>query len=124
LLAGEYARGSATRRLARFAIDTGSALLAPDEDGAVRPVALDEGGVAQMQGAVRAHGQVHVTTSHGPWTPGTLHTGEPGAFRGHRFAVPMGPEDLTYWPSTDHLWSVSEHPGRRWVFSVPRRRVA
>ena len=33
---------------------------------------------------------------------------------------PMGPEDLSYWPSTDRFWSVSEHPHRRWVFSMKR----
>jgi hypothetical protein len=31
----------------------------------------------------------------------------------------MGPEDLSYWPSRDELWSLSEHPHRRWVFAMP-----
>ncbi len=123
LVAGEYGRGGASRRLARFDIDPGSALLRADDDGAARPVELDDRGVVQMQGAVRARGQLHVTVSRGPWVPGTVYAGGPGDFRAHRFAVPMGPEDLSYWPSTDRLWSVSEHPRRRWVFSVPRSRV-
>jgi hypothetical protein len=35
-------------------------------------------------------------------------------------ATPMGPEDLSWWPSTDELWSVTEHPDRRWVFCMKR----
>jgi len=122
LVAGEYGRGSDTTRLAQFELEAGSALLRAGEDGSSRPTALDDGGLVQMQGAVVARGRFHVTVSHGPWRPGSVFTGRPGAFRGHRFAVPMGPEDLTYWPSTDRLWSVSEHPRRRWVFSMPRSR--
>jgi hypothetical protein len=34
--------------------------------------------------------------------------------------VPIGPEDISYWPSTDLLWSLTEHPGRRWFFSMRR----
>ncbi len=123
LVAGEYGRGRDTTRFARFELDASSALLMAGEDGASRPSTLDDGGLVQMQGAVVAGGRFHVTTSHGPWRPGSLHVGRPGSFTEHRLAVPMGPEDLTWWPSTDRLWSVSEHPRRRWVFSVPRARL-
>ena len=120
IVAGEYGRGeSATRRLARFAIEPESLLLATTEDGVTRPSMLDEG-VGQMQGAVVARGRYHVTVSKGPWTFGSVYTGAPGAFRRHRWATPMGPEDIAYWPSTDMLWSVSEWPRRRWIFSMKR----
>ena len=56
--------------------------------------------------------------------PGSVYVGRPGAWRRHRWAVPMGPEDLTYWPSTDGLWSLTEHPRRRWVFAMRRSRLA
>ena len=49
-----------------------------------------------------------------------MYVGTPGDFPTHRWATPMGPEDIAYWPSTDLLWSVSEHPRRRWVFSMKR----
>ena len=120
IVAGEYGRGeSATRRLARFAIEPETLLLATTEDGVTRPSMLDEG-VGQMQGAVVARGRYHVTVSKGPWTFGSVYTGAPGAFRRHRWATPMGPEDIAYWPSTDELWSVSEWPRRRWIFSMKR----
>ncbi len=122
LVAGEYGRGQESTRLAHFELDAASALLAAGEDGFSRPSGLDDGGVVQMQGAVVAHGRYYVTTSHGPWRPGSVYAGQPGSFAAYPLAVPMGPEDLSYWPSTDRLWSVSEHPRRRWVFSMRRTR--
>ena len=65
-----------------------------------------------------------MTVSHGPWKPGSVYVGTPGdpghPWVEHRLATPMGPEDIAYWPSTDRFWSVSEHPHRRWVFSMKR----
>jgi len=51
-----------------------------------------------------------------------VHVGRPGSLRQARLATPMGPEDLCFWPSEDLLWSVTEHPRRRWVYAMPRRR--
>ncbi len=120
LVTGEYGRGTASTRLARFDLDVESGLLVAGDDGTATPVTLDDGGVVQMQGAVVARGRHHVTVSRGAWWPGDVYVGEPGALHRRRMAVPMGPEDLSYWPSTDRLWSVSEHPRRRWIFSMRR----
>ena len=120
MLAGEYGRGDGvTRRLAHFPIDPETLLLATADDGLARPSLLDDG-VGQMQGAVVARDRYYVTVSKGPRTFGSVYTGRPGAFVRHRWATPMGPEDIAYWPSTDELWSVSEHPRRRWIFSMRR----
>jgi hypothetical protein len=85
-----------------------------------QPLMLDDGGVGNMQGATVARGRYYVTASHGPAKPGSVYVGQPGALRRHRWATPPGPEDTAYWPSTDLLWSLSEHPRRRWVFSMRR----
>lgn len=122
LLAGEYALGDRSRRLARYALER-DGLLETDDDGTARPLGLDEG-VHQTQGAVAAHGRYHLTVSHGPWVPGSVAVGRPGAFVMHRWATPMGPEDVSYWPDTDQLWSLSEHPRRRWVFAMDRARFS
>ena len=119
LLSGEYARGDRSRRLVRYEIDPATALPRLDPDGVARPVGLAEG-VGRMQGVVVRNGQHLVSVSNGAWLPGTVHAGHPGDLRAHRLAVPMGPEDLTYWPSTDRVWSVTEHPGRRWFFAMRR----
>ena len=120
IVAGEYTRGEEANRLVRYPLDPATSLLLSGADGTSRPVALDTGGVASMQGACVARGRYHVTVSHGPWMPGSVYTGEPGALRRHRLAMPMGPEDISYWPSADLLWSLSEHPWRRWVFAMKR----
>ncbi|WP_432477295.1 hypothetical protein [Nocardioides sp. GXQ0305] len=119
LVSGEYARGTRSRRLVRYEIDPGTALPRVDADGVARPVSLGEG-VGRMQGVVVRKGQHLVSVSNGPWLPGTICSGRPGRMRRHLLAVPMGPEDLTYWPSTDRVWSVTEHPRRRWLVSMPR----
>ena len=121
LVAGEYASSAkATARLARYPLDPTTWQLTTGDDGFSRPLALDDGGVRRMQGAVIAAGRYHVTVSHGPWMPGSVHAGLPGSMTEHRWALPMGPEDLSYWPSTDRLWSVTEHPRRRWIVSMDR----
>ncbi|QIG44255.1 hypothetical protein G5V58_17075 [Nocardioides anomalus] len=91
-----------------------------EESGVSRPLALDEGGVVRAQGAAIAEGRWYVTASHGPRMPGSVYVGEPGAFREHRWAAPMGPEDIAWDADTDLLWSVTEHPRRRWVYAMPR----
>lgn len=122
LVAGEYAYApGATTRLARYPLDATTWQLEAGEDGVSRPLALDHGGVRQMQGVVLAGGRHHVSVSRGPWMPGTMAAGQPGSMRVRRWAVPMGPEDLAYWPSTDRIWTVTEHPRRRWIVSVDRR---
>ncbi|GAB3031604.1 hypothetical protein GCM10011376_24920 [Nocardioides flavus (ex Wang et al. 2016)] len=121
LVAGEYALDpDATTRLARYELDPHTWQIPAGEDGYSRPLAIDHGGVRQMQGAVIAGGRYHVTVSHGPWMPGSMYAGRPGAMRGRRWALPMGPEDLSYWPSTDRLWSLTEHPRRRWIVAMDR----
>ncbi|HEX5861976.1 MAG TPA: hypothetical protein VFY58_09045 [Nocardioides sp.] len=120
LVAGEYAAGRTSRRLVHFPLAPETLLPDAGEDGISRPLLLDERGVGHTQGAVVAGRSYHLTVSRGPWRPGTVHVGRPGAFRRFPYATPMGPEDLSWWPSTDELWSLTEHPWRRWVFSMKR----
>lgn len=120
LVVGEYGSAQQTQRLARFGLDTVSGVLAAGPDRITRPLRIDESGQARMQGAAVVDGRYFVTVSQGPWRPGTMLSGLPGSFRRHRWATPMGPEDLCYHPPSDSLWSVSEHPGRRWVFAMER----
>lgn len=120
LVVGEYGGRSQTHRLGRFPLDPETGLLAEHEDGTSRPLVLEEGGVLRAQGATVVRGDYYLTVSQGPTTPGSVYVGRPGAFRQHRWATPIGPEDITYWPSSDMFWSVTEHPRRRWVYAMPR----
>jgi hypothetical protein len=122
LVVGEYGNSAQTTRLARFPLDPETLFLAQGEDGVSRPLVIDDGGVVRTQGAAIAHGRWYLTRSTGKWVPGSIYAGTPGAFRRYRWATPMGPEDIAWWPSTDLLWSVSEHPRRRWIYSMKRSR--
>ena len=123
LVAGEYGRDEMTRRLVRYPLDPHTAHLAAHDDGSSRPVRLDEEGLGHMQGAVVVDGTYYVTASRGPRTAGLLHVGRPGHWRTVRRALPPGPEDISYWPATDTLWSLSEHPGSRYVFAMSRSAI-
>lgn len=120
LVAGEYGRGEQTTRVIRYGIDPTTGLLSTDPAGASRPRSLDLGGIEQMQGVVSVDGLLHVTQSLGRRRRGSLWVGVPGDFTEHRHALPQGPEDLCHWPSTNQLWSVSEHPMLRYVFALDR----
>lgn len=106
LVVGEYGGPSQTHRLAVV-------------DPAGGPVELSEHGVARAQGGVAVRERLHLTASHGPRGLGSLWSGRPGHLRERRWALPMGPEDLSYDPVERRLWTVTEHPRRRWVVSVP-----
>jgi hypothetical protein len=121
LVAGEYGTGPMTTRLVRYEIDPGSGLLRTGDDGTARPLLLDERGIGHTQGATVVDGRWYLTTSAGRYRLGSVWSGTPGALRRSRFAVPVGVEDLCYWRSTDELWSLSEYPGRRYVFAMDRR---
>ena len=135
LVAGEYNRGDRSRRLVRYALDeAGLPVVGPD--GTARPVGVPDEGPPRMQGAVRLApagaargGRWVVQTSRGPFWPGSLWAGPTGGTADdldeRRWAVPMGCEDLTHWPSSAPggaraglLWSATEHPHRRWVYAV------
>lgn len=120
LLAGEYGGPEHSRRLARFAFEP-SGLLRLGEDGHATALGVDSG-VPSMQGAARAEGRYLLMVSRGRRRPGDLWTGAAGGLRRHSFAAPPGPEDVSW--DGRLLWSVTEFPGRRWVFALrpPRRR--
>ncbi len=120
LVAGEYGRDDQTTRLVRFEIDPETSLLRADDAGRCHPTALEEGGVPGMQGACVVNGTWYVTTSNGRFRRGSVWVGRPGRLREHRKQLPIGPEDITYWPSRDELWSLSEYPHERYVYAIPR----
>lgn len=124
LVAGEYGRGSMSTRLVRYELDPATSLLSTRSDGRASPTAVSADGVRGMQGATVVDGTYYVTTSAGPHGHGSLYVGEPGAFRRHARVLPIGPEDIAYWPSRDELWSLTEYPSRRYVYAMNRADFA
>jgi hypothetical protein len=119
LLAGEYGRGRAPTRIARFGLDPSTSHLVA-VNGTARPVEAFGLDVRSMQGVARLASAYVVTASHGPRGRGDLWVGDPSSgFRRHRWALPAGPEDLSYQPARDLLWTLTEWPGRRQVLALP-----
>jgi hypothetical protein len=123
LLAGEYGHGPMTTRIWHYSVDPQTHLLAADGDGVSRPRASSVAGVPRMQGAVVARGRMYVTTSRGRLRRGSVWVERDGVLEEREYATPPGPEDVTYWPARDQLWSLSEHPHSRYVFALDRARL-
>ena len=120
LIAGEYGRDGMSTRLVRYGLDPSTSLLSAGEDGRSHPLHLSAEGVEGMQGVTVVGETYYVTTSSGRYGYGSLYVGQPGAFTCHAKVMPIGPEDITYWPSRDELWSLTEYPSRRYVFAMNR----
>ncbi|MBA2695056.1 MAG: hypothetical protein ACR2FV_03810 [Ornithinimicrobium sp.] len=120
LVAGEYGRGDMSTRLVRYPLDEESLLPSDQPDGRCQPALLDPRGVGHMQGVAVVGERYYVSVSRGRTRRGHLYVGAPGSLTPRRWALPPGPEDICYWPSTDQLWSLSEYPGRRFVFAMDR----
>ncbi len=119
LVAGEYGGRKQSRRLARVALDPETLLPVTDGEDQVVPVVTDHG-VVRAQGVARVDGRLYLTASHGPWGLGSVWAGDSPDLHEHRWAAPMGPEDLAYDEHGDWLWTVTEHPRRRWVIAMRR----
>ncbi len=104
---GEYRDGD-DGRLARIPLDPGAR---------VSTLAFHAPALRRMQGVCVVDGTWFVTTSSGT-LPGDLWAGEPGNLVRREGVLPPGPEDLAREPGTRMLWSLSEHPGRRFVYRI------
>jgi hypothetical protein len=104
-------------------MDPSTGLLRTSKEGHARPLSLPMQGLEGMQGATVVGDRWYVTTSAGRYLRGSLYVGRPGAFRRRARVLPVGVEDIAYWPSRDELWSLSEYPGRRYVFAMDRARL-
>jgi hypothetical protein len=110
LVAGEYGtKGSGSHRLVRYPLDRETQLLLGDEHDSQPD---------RMQGATLVGETWVVTASAGEGRPGDLWVGRPGELHRHRGVLPTGPEDVAHWPQRRQVWSLTEWPGRRWVFGI------
>lgn len=104
IVAGEYRNGTADARLVRVDLAGGTSAVHP--------------GLDRMQGVCVVDGTWYITTSNGPRGNGDLWVGQPEALERRAGVLPPGPEDLSHEAGTRRLWSLSEHPGARWVYAV------
>lgn len=108
IVAGEYRKDERGRVARLVRNDEGFGV-----EGAFAP------GIREMQGAVLHDGTWFVTAGRGDKLNGDLWSGPEGALERIPGALPPGPEDLALWPERRELWSVTEFPWKRWLYSVP-----
>jgi hypothetical protein len=121
LVTSEYCRSGAFGRVARWPVS--GADLVPGADGTVHAADVQRLPVHQVQGAVSQAGTFHLSRSRGEDANGELIPATPGPDgvlrAGEARRAGIGPEDLSYWPGRDELWTVTEHAGRRMLYGVP-----
>jgi hypothetical protein len=70
-------------------------------------------------GGYAVNDKFYLSTSDGSANQGDLATFTPGqSVVMHTDALPIGPEDLSYWGSSGQLWSLTEYAGSRSVFAI------
>ncbi|MGW4466724.1 hypothetical protein [Micromonospora sp. NPDC004704] len=119
VVVGEYANPGTGTRLVRFPIDYTTRMLTTGSDGYAHGSEAYDVSVTSMQGATAINGKFYLSTSDGSGNKGDLATFSPGgSVVMHTDALPIGPEDLSYWPAKNQLWSLTEYAGSRSVFAV------
>lgn len=79
--------------------------------------------IERMQGAALHNGTWYVTSSNGDRLGGDLWTGTAARLTKQDRALPPGPEALAVWPERNQLWSVSEVPGRRYLYAMDLAKI-
>ena len=110
-----------TRRLVRYPLDPETLHLAAARGRHLTPGLARRARAGPHAGRGRRRRHLLRHREPGPLPPRAGCTSaSPGRFRSFPRALPVGPEDISYWPSTDLLWSLTEYPGRRFVFAMKR----
>jgi hypothetical protein len=129
LITGEYCSSGDEGRVARWPLDGDTGQLLPDQfDG--RVFATDAFRLArnQIQGVVSYDDTWYLSRStgrddNGQFQSGQLIVAKPdgGTLRAtDTRAAGVGPEDLSFWPAHDELWTITEHAPNRMLYGVPR----
>ncbi|WP_084628316.1 hypothetical protein [Amycolatopsis nigrescens] len=131
LITGEYcAKGSIPNengRVAQWPMDASTGLPKLSGDGNWHASKAFRLPVSNVQGAVSYEGRWYLSQT-GGGTEGNAKlveakdsSAESGVlkFEKDRKAA-IGTEDLSYWPGRNEIWTVTEHPGKRVLYGVPR----
>jgi len=120
----DIANGAQVRTI-RVPIDYTNRYLKPASDGIIKATEAYRVDLESVQGSTAINGEFFYSQSDGtdfadPNSDGDLHTwvAPSGSFTRHGNALTVGPEDLSYDPTRDYLWTLGEHPGHRWVYAA------
>lgn len=122
LITGEYSAGNIKGRLMRWPLDPATGKL-KTAGGAVVSSAAYFPGVKNMQGGAAAGSRLWISTGVDTGVyKASLRTALVGqAIKAYGY--PWGPEDLHYSPGSTNLWSNTEFPGSRFVYSVKSSKL-
>ena len=123
ILVGEYQPDSNEKpvRMVQYDVDYKKRRLVVNEDNLASGTWAYCVNVDRMQGAVQVDGTIYISRSNGETTFGDIFTWTPGGKAVDTGNTPAGPEDLTYDKRTKEIFTVTEHPGTRYII---RRKVA
>lgn len=80
--------------------------------------------ILRTQGAVQANGRIYVSRSNGANTNGDIWGWIPGKGAAiNKGMVPPGPEDLSYDKRGKKMYTVTEHPGKRYLVTLDSTRI-
>jgi hypothetical protein len=130
LVTGEYCSDNdaddRNGRVATWPLDDATGQPRPDADGRWRATSAHRLPQPNMQGALSQDGTYYLSRSRGEGDNGHLiEAAASGSPTGTLSATEtrwggVGVEDLSYWPSQDAIWTLTEYPGRRAIYSCPR----
>jgi hypothetical protein len=127
LITGEFCDDTGdVGRVARWPLDAATGRPAVAADGLVHASEAYRLAGNQIQGAVSFGGAWYLSRSNRRARAGELIVARPdaaptGSLRASETRpAGIGPEDLSYWPAQDRLWTVTEFAGRRMLYGVPR----
>ncbi|GAA4213821.1 hypothetical protein [Actinocatenispora rupis] len=112
-------RTGAGARVVRFPLDPYGPLFATEGDGQVHGTEAYQVFVRSVQGGVAHGGRFFLSRSNGTTNYSGLVTFTAGTAPALASeSMPVGTEDLAYWPGRDEVWTLCEHPGKRFVLAV------
>ncbi len=127
LITGEFCNDAGdVGRVTRWPLDAATGRPAVAGDGLVHATEAYRLARDQIQGAVSVGGTWYLSRTNRRDRAGELIVARPDASpAGSLRAIEtrpagIGPEDLSYWPAEDRLWTLTEFAGRRMLYGVPR----
>jgi murein L,D-transpeptidase YcbB/YkuD len=113
--------------MVRFPLNEADFTLATTQDGLAHGTEAYETGILRAQGMASVRGRFYASTS---YSTSSAHYGSLSSYTGSQSVVRYEnvlqpyPEDLSYWPDKDQLWSLSEDPGTRVVYAMQESLLA
>ncbi|MEV7045060.1 peptidoglycan-binding protein [Amycolatopsis sp. NPDC051061] len=114
-------------RIVRYPLNAADHTLAASADGLVHGIEAYETGILKTQGTASVRGRYYASTS---YSTSGAHYGSLYSYTARQSVAKYEnvlqpyPEDLSYWPGRDELWSLSEDPGSRVVYAMRESLLA